>query len=203
MQIALCGIGTEIGKTYASAAICELANLAYFKIIQAGLPQDKDLVASLCPKVRIYENGYTLQTPASPHLGLQLEKKSFHMKDILIPADENLLLECAGGLYSPIDNTNCMMDFLSLHKLPVLLVANEYLGSINHTILSLKELENRGLEVKALIFRGKDEGVFTSSADFISRYTRLTPIWLPFYDNTNQEEIFNKFKKDILDLKLS
>lgn len=197
MRVACAGIGTEIGKTYASAALCECLKLDYFKIVQAGLPKDAQLIKKLSPNVKIYEDGITLQTPASPHYARKLENKSYVLQDIILPSSQNLLCECAGGLYSPIDNEHCMIDFLSFHKLGVFLVANEYLGSINHTLLSLEALKQKNIKIFALIFRGVDEGVAQSSADFITNYFDVKSLWLPSYDDKTKASIFLDFKKNL------
>lgn len=198
MRVVCAGIGTEIGKTYASAMLCKSLNLAYFKIVQAGEPTDSDLVKSLFQSIHVYKDGIRLKTPASPHLAKTLEKREYKLEDILIPDDENLLLECAGGLYSPLDDDKCMIDFIAYHKLSTFLVASEYLGSINHTILSIEALRRKDIPIKGLILRGEDKGVFASTADFISRYCKINPIWLPFFDQNNKEEVLASFKKELL-----
>lgn len=169
MQIALAGIGTEIGKTHACAALCQAFGFEYFKIIQAGEEEDKELIKKYAKNTLIHENGQSLKHPLSPHLARSLENKSYKMADIKIPKAKNLLLECAGGLYSPLDDLHTMIDFISYHKLASILVSSSYLGSINHSILSIKALKARGIMLLGVIFIGKED----ANALFIQKYAIL------------------------------
>lgn len=197
MRVVCAGIGTEIGKSYASIALCAALKLEYFKIIQAGLPQDKDLLASF--GIKTHENGFFVKAPLSPHLALEKEGLSLDFKSIKIPATNELLLECAGGLYSPLNHSHTMIDFIAFHKLPVFLVINEYLGSINHSLLSIKCLQDRAIPIKSLIFRGKEEGINKSSADFIKKYSKIKGVFLDYFDKDSFASVVCKLKLDLKD----
>lgn len=164
------GSHTNVGKTLVSAALCAEFGFDYFKLIQAGSPQDREVIASLSPKTHIFPNGITLQTPASPHIGKQIEGVEYSGLRIALPATQHLLIESAGGLYTPLDEAFCNIDFLSASGLSAVLVGGYYLGGLNHILLSLKALNARKIPLLCLIISGQsDEKMDT----FLSRYYEL------------------------------
>ncbi|MBF7067394.1 dethiobiotin synthase [Campylobacter volucris] len=169
MKIYISGINTDVGKTYLSARICKEFGFDYFKLIQAGSPKDSDVIANFSPKTKIFKEGIFLKTPASPHKGRVLENLTYKAFDIKIPQSDKLIIELAGGLFSPIDDEKTMIDYMSEFKHPTILVAKDYLGSINHTLLSIQALKQRDIKILALILKSQD----TFSKDFISKYTKI------------------------------
>lgn len=192
MQICVAGCHTNVGKTYTSAMLCASLGYDYFKIIQAGMPKDCEIIASFAPHSKIYPEGYVLQTPASPHIGKKIEKANYNAKEITIPQSKNLVIETAGGLYSPIDEKYCMIDFISHHHLKTLLVGGYYLGSINHILLSIEALKNRNMQLMGLIMSGEQNKDFDN---FISEYAKVKILHLPFFDKSNFETIKKDFKQ--------
>lgn len=150
-NISVSAISTEIGKTCICAMLCKAFGYDYFKVIQAGEMADSKKVKSLSPNTKIYKEGVFLKTPASPHLGKKIEKLDYDGLKIPLPSEDNLLVEIAGGLYSPMDEKNFMIDYLAFNDLPTFLVINYYLGSINHTILSIEALKNKNIEILGII----------------------------------------------------
>lgn len=100
MQICITGCHTNVGKTYVSAMLCSILGFEYFKIIQAGDPKDKDLVTHFSPLCKVSE-GIALRTSASPHIGKRLENAKYNGLFIPLPKSRNLIIEIAGGLYTP------------------------------------------------------------------------------------------------------
>ncbi|PPB71890.1 ATP-dependent dethiobiotin synthetase BioD, partial [Campylobacter hyointestinalis subsp. hyointestinalis] len=107
--------------------------------------------------------------PASPHKGKILENLDYKAFDIQIPQSDKLIIELAGGLFSPIDENHTMIDYMSRFKYPTILVAKDYLGSINHTLLSIEALKQRGIKILALVLRSKDN----FSKGFINKYAQI------------------------------
>lgn len=198
MQIYTCGIGTDVGKTHFSALFCHLFEYHYFKLIQAGIPKDSDFVRELIPKERILGEGFLLQTPASPHIGKQLENASYQAFDLAIPQTKNLIVELAGGLFSPIDEKHTMIDFMAHFKKPAILVAKNYLGAINHTLLSIQALQSRNISLLALVCMGEEEKDFN---DFVYDYAGIMPLNLDFYNaqETRDDQIFIQKMSKILE----
>lgn len=186
MQIYISGIHTDVGKTHFSAAFCKSLGYDYFKLIQAGEPKDSDFIAKFSPKTKIFKEGFFLKTPASPHLGKIKEKANYEALKLKIPQSKNLIIELAGGLFSPIDEQYTMIDFMKTFKRPTILVAKYYLGSINHILLSLQTLSVAKIPTIALIMMGEKDEL---QDRFIKNYTQIPLINLPFFDENNFDEI--------------
>lgn len=199
MQIYVAGIHTNIGKTCVSVAICSAFLYDYFKLIQAGNPQDKDFVAKYADsKINIFDNGITLQTPASPHIASIKENKMYNAFDIKIPDSKNLVIEIAGGLFSPIDLNYCMIDYMVKNPLPCVLVGGYYLGSINHILLSIEALKIRNIKLLAIIISmQKNENKINQIDDFIKHYSDVSLVHLEHFDKTNFFQKTQKFKQEI------
>lgn len=200
MQIFIAGSHTDVGKTAVSAALCHAFNLEYFKLVQAGIPQDCDRVKTLSPKTKIHTNGITLQTPASPHIAMQKEGVFYKGLEIPLPKARNLLVESAGGLFTPLDLKMCMIDYLEASKLPCVLVGGYYLGGINHILLSLKALEARGIPLLCLIISGDQNPQMDS---FIAKYAKINIAHFPnFYDTKSFESQTQALKQEIMAFKI-
>ncbi|HDZ5065114.1 TPA: dethiobiotin synthase [Campylobacter jejuni] len=200
MQIYVSGVHTDVGKTHFSAAFCANFNYDYFKLVQAGTPTDSEFIAKFSPKTKIFKEGVFLQTPASPHLGKIKEKLDYKALELNLPKSENLLIELAGGLFSPIDEKYTMIDFMTLHKKASILVAKYYLGSINHILLSIEALKQRNIELLALVMMGKKDIL---QDDFIKNYTQISIINLDFFDKNNiLNQNFKEQMQEILQTKI-
>lgn len=180
-------IGTDSGKTLVSALLCEALEADYWKPVQAGSPTDHDTVKSLVsnPKTQFFPSAYNLQKPASPHDSAQAEGLRIELAKIEIPKTENtLIVEGAGGILVPLNDQDFVIDMLGNWQdsdVEIILVANLYLGSINHTLLSIKELERRKLKVKGIIFNGNTN---PESERIITKHSPFPILFrLPFLEN--------------------
>lgn len=160
------GIGTEIGKTYCSAILTELWEADYWKPIQAGeLDQlDSDVVRNHVTnkKTVIHPERYLLSEPMSPHVAARIDGIEINLSDFDLPKTENqLVIEGAGGLMVPLnDKGDLIIDLIQHLNAEVILVSKNYLGSINHTLLSVKMLQARKIPIKGILFNG-DENLET------------------------------------------
>lgn len=153
------GIDTEIGKTVVSALIVEALGADYWKPVQSG-----DLHFSDTDKVRQYTSAgrgafhpeqYRLNTPMSPHASAAIDEVEIDLDTFCLPQTDNFLVaEGAGGLMVPLNDHHCIIDLIEHLGLPVVLVSKHYLGSINHTLLSIEALQRRDIPIAALIFNG-------------------------------------------------
>jgi len=160
MKLFITGISTDVGKTIASAIITEALEADYWKPIQAG-----DLDNSDSHKIQryisngksvIHENSYKLNTPASPHLAAKLDGISIDLKNIIEPKTNNhLVIEGAGGVLVPLNNSDFVIDLVQ-PEYKVIIVSRHYLGSINHTLLTIEAIKNRGLTIAGIIFNGNE-----------------------------------------------
>lgn len=166
------GISTEVGKTIVAAIITEALQADYWKPIQAGDLENSDthkvkrLISN--PKTVFHKNAYALRTPASPHLSAELDGIHIDLKKVERPKTNNhLVIEGAGGLLVPINQTDTIADLIHSSD-KVIIVSRHYLGSINHTLLTYESMKNKGLSVCGIIFNGKEN---TSSENIILEKT--------------------------------
>ena len=159
MKLFITGIGTDVGKTVVSAIITQALEADYWKPIQAG-----DLDTSDTHKIKAYvsnsktkffENSYALNTPASPHLAAEIDGVTIDIQKIKEPKTKNhLVIEGAGGIFVPINTTETIVDLIQ-PDYKVIVVSRHYLGSINHTLLTIEALQNRNIKIAGIIFNGE------------------------------------------------
>jgi dethiobiotin synthetase len=138
-----------------SAILCEAFGFDYWKPIQAGFPKDSDTVKTLLPNVIVHPEAYVLNTPASPHASAKLDGVKIDKKEITLPKSKNgLIIEGAGGCLVPLNEKDFVIDLVPLFHAEIILVADLYLGSINHTLLTVHLLQTRKYSVKGIIFNG-------------------------------------------------
>lgn len=154
------GTDTGVGKTVVSAILQAGLGYAYWKPVQSGLEEagDTEVVRSLTglPAAFFLPEAYRLQLPASPHISAAAEGLKIDMEKLVLPDYQGpLLVEGAGGLMVPLNDTSLMLDLIKRFELPVLLVSRSTLGTINHTLLSLEALRSRQIEVLGVIVNGE------------------------------------------------
>lgn len=185
------GIGTGIGKTVVSAILVESFNADYWKPIQSGDLDDSDTlkVKSLVSNTRsvFHSEAYRLSQPFSPHKSADLDGIVIDPLKIIIPETDNrLIIEGAGGLMVPLNNSFLMIDLIQQLKAEVILVVKHYLGSINHTLLSLDALRSRQIPVKAIVFNGDSDQY---SEDVIMSYSKCKSIAIPTINDVNKTAV--------------
>ncbi len=153
------GISTEVGKTIASAIITEALEADYWKPVQAGDLDNSDShkVARLISnkKTKVHKSSYELQTPMSPHAAANIDEVKIELRNIEAPATTNhLVIEGAGGLLVPLNNDDTILDII-MPNYKVIVVSRHYLGSINHTLLTVLWLKQKGYDV-SLLFSGDE-----------------------------------------------
>ena len=157
MRLFVTGIGTEVGKTVISAILTEALEADYWKPVQAG-----DLDYSDTHKVRnllsnsksvFHSEIYALNHPMSPHAAAERDDIEISLNDFQIPkTDNHLVIEGAGGLMVPLNRNDCIIDLIECLGVEAVLVSRNYLGSINHTLLSVEALKIREIAIKGIIF---------------------------------------------------
>lgn len=205
MKLFVTGISTDVGKTIASAIIVEALQADYWKPIQAGdlTQSDSDRIKSLVSNesTKIHPNSYQLQTPASPHLAAELDGITIDLKKITEPKTKNhLVVEGAGGVFVPLNEKDCIIDLIQ-KDYKVIIVSKHYLGSINHTLLTIEALKNRKRNIAGIIFSGdKNE----SSEAIILKKTGIKCIGRieqePYFDQNVVREYADVFRENLLNL---
>jgi dethiobiotin synthetase len=205
MKLFITGISTDVGKTIASAIIVEALQADYWKPIQAGDLENSDShkIKSLISNTKtiIHPNSYQLQTPASPHLAAELDGITIDLERIAVPKTKNhLVIEGAGGIFVPINNKDCVIDLIQ-KEYKVIVVSRHYLGSINHTLLTIEALKSRKLNIAGIIFSGDKN---KSSESIILSKTGVKCIGRieqePYFDQNVIREYADLFRENLLKL---
>lgn len=205
MKLFITGISTDVGKTIASSIIVEALQADYWKPIQAGDLDNSDShkVKSQIsnPKSQIFENSYKLNTPASPHFAAEMDGISIDLKKIIEPKTANhLVIEGAGGLLVPLNETDCIIDLIQ-KDYKVIIVSRHYLGSINHTLLTIEALKNRKINIAGIIFNGNEN---KSTESIILNKTGIKYIGRidqePYFDQNVIREYANLFLEKLNEL---
>ncbi len=156
MRIFISGTDTSVGKTLISAWLCLHTKAAYFKPIQTGADEDCDTqTVKALSQTKVFTSTYRFSHPVSPHLAARLENSEIHLKNIHLPETEDLIVEGAGGVLTPINEHDLMIDLMRHCDLPTILVARSSLGTINHTLLSLAALRQAKINVLGVIVNGE------------------------------------------------
>ncbi len=157
MRLFVTGIGTEVGKTIISAILVEALQADYWKPVQAGDLDYSDTmkVTGLITNSKsvFHPETHALNHPMSPHAAAERDGVEIELEDFKVPETNNhLVIEGAGGLMVPLNRKDCVIDLIAQVDADVVIVSRNYLGSINHTLLSIEALQNRGVEIKGIIF---------------------------------------------------
>ncbi|HEY4618341.1 MAG TPA: dethiobiotin synthase [Flavobacterium sp.] len=205
MKLFITGISTDVGKTIASAIIVEALEADYWKPIQAGDLDNSDShkIKSLISNCQttIHPNSYRLQTPASPHLAAELDGITIDLNQIVEPVlKEHLVIEGAGGVLVPLNNTDCVTDLIQ-DDYKVVVVSRHYLGSINHTLLTIEALKNRNIAIAGVIFSGNEnkasEAIILNKSG-IKNIGRIEQE--PYFDQNVVREYADLFRENLLKL---
>ena len=157
MNYFVTAIGTDSGKSLVSSILAEALKADYWKPVQAGAPLDTETVKSLVSNkiTKFHPESHRLKLPASPHAAARYEHLHIELDDFVLPETNNhLVIEGAGGVLVPLNDNDYVIDIAKELNLEVVLVSNLYLGSINHTLLTIDYLECNGFKVKGLVFNG-------------------------------------------------
>lgn len=201
MNFIVAGIHTEIGKTVTSAILAEALGYDYWKPVQAGDLENSDSIFIKNhvsnPACKIHEEAYRLTLAASPHWAALQDGIAIKPEKIILPATSNsLIAETAGGLMSPLAKGFLNIDLIKHLQLPAILVSHDYLGSINHTLLSALALKEANIPVLGLVFCGAE---VRSTRDFILEHTRLPMLLsIPKFE-TIDKSIISKYAATMAD----
>lgn len=173
--IFISGIGTGVGKTVASAILVEKLKADYWKPIQSGDldHSDTDTVKKLVSNKisKFHPEAYRLSQPFSPHKAAHLDGIRINIDAITLPQTENtLIIEGAGGLMVPLNEKDLMIDLIQKIDAELVLVISHYLGSINHSLLSIELLMQRNIPIKGLIINGNPDPY---SEDILFNYKNI------------------------------
>lgn len=205
MKLFITGISTDVGKTITAAIVVEALEADYWKPVQAGDLDNSDshkVKAQISnSKSQFYPNSYQLNTPASPHLAAEIDGITIDLKQIQEPKTGNhLVIEGAGGIFVPLNENDSIIDLIK-PDYKVIVVSRHYLGSINHTLLTIEAIRNRGFQVAGIIFSGSEN---KSTESLILNKTNIKCIGRideePYFDQNVIREYADLFRDNLLNL---
>ncbi|WP_353271354.1 dethiobiotin synthase [Wolbachia endosymbiont (group A) of Alloplasta piceator] len=177
MQIFITGTDTDVGKTTISSWLCLHTGYSYFKPIQTGsiLGTDSHQISSLT-NTNVCKENFVYKEPLSPHLAASLENGSIDINKIDLPKVHNLIIEGAGGVLVPINQTTLMVDLIKKLAIPTILVVRSTVGTINHTLLSLEVLRDRNIPILGVILNGLPNQDNLEAIEFYGRVQVLASV---------------------------
>ncbi|MCF8257535.1 MAG: dethiobiotin synthase [Flavobacteriales bacterium] len=152
------GIGTGVGKTVAAAIVVKALGADYWKPVQCGdLDRTDTMKVQRLTGCAVHLEAYRLELPMSPHAAGEAEGVRIDLAQLRLPHSERpLLVEGAGGILVPLNDSHTMLDLMQQLNIPVIVVSRHCLGSINHTLMTLEVLKQRGITVAGIIFNGDE-----------------------------------------------
>lgn len=152
-RIKVAGIGTEVGKTVVSAILTHLFDGDYWKPVECG-ESDSNWVNQYIK--RVHPPAYRLKASLSPHHAARLENCTIDLESIHVPKTTRpLIIEGIGGILAPLTTTQPSLDLFQSWDAKWVIVSRHYLGSINHTLMTIEILKNRGIPLLGIIFNGE------------------------------------------------
>lgn len=194
------GIDTNVGKSYATGFLAKIwreegLNTITHKLIQTGntdLSEDIELHRRIMELPLLQEDIQKITMPqifsypASPHLASQIDKREIDFAAIensvktLSDKFDRVLVEGAGGLMVPLTRNLLTIDYIKEWNIPTILVTGGKLGSVNHTILSLEAIANRGMELSHLVYNRYPSIDPIIEEDTLGLFKELVPKFFPY-----------------------
>ena len=186
------GIGTDVGKTVVSSILCELLHATYWKPIQSGDLQNSDskkIQQWLNNTVEIIPEAYLFSEALSPHVASKIDGVSINPAMLNLPKTAgNLIVEGAGGWLVPINESDITFaDLAEQWNIPIILVSRHYLGSINHTLLTIESIRSRNLNIHGIIYVGEP---LPDTCEIIEKITGVKTLFsVPLFDKVDTDTI--------------
>ena len=186
LRIGVAGTGPEVGKTLASSILTKALQADYWKPVQCGSLHacDTSRVRALInnPRSHCYPERYRFTQPISPHAAAAHAGQEIDGATFMLPASSRpLVIETSGGLLTPYADDLLQVDQFNRWNCAWVVVSKHYLGSINHTLLTLEALQKRKSRILGIIFNGDED---TASERVIMRYAQC-PLIGRFYIQTS------------------
>lgn len=186
------GIGTDVGKTVVSTILCELLHATYWKPIQSGDLQNSDskkIQQWLNNTVEIIPEAHLFSEALSPHVASKIDGVSINPAMLNLPKTAgNLIVEGAGGWLVPINEAGITFaDLAEQWNIPIILVSRHYLGSINHTLLTIESIKARNMTIHGIIYVGEP---LPDTCEIIEKITGVKTLFtVPIFDKVDKETI--------------
>lgn len=192
MKLFITGIDTNIGKTITSAIFCKALGAEYFKPIQCGDLDNSDTQKISNWGINYFPESLRLPLPKSPNFA---SPNTIELENIKLPQTNNsLVVEGAGGVLVPINQNDYIIDLAKMWNLPVVLVCRSYLGSLNHTLLSVEAIRSRNIAIKGLVFNGVPN---EESENFLAKRTGLKILLKIRQEKEISKKLIEEYAKDL------
>ncbi len=157
-RFVVAGIGTDVGKTVVSAIFTTLFSGDYWKPIESGENDlDSRVIKELLEPSKhiIHSPTYSFKNPLSPHHAARLENIHIDPQKIIPPKTKRpLIIEMAGGILVPLTLESLSIELFQAWTDKWIIVSKHYLGSINHTLLTIEVLKNKNISPLGIVFNG-------------------------------------------------
>ena len=194
-NIFVTGIGTGVGKTVVSAVLVEALKADYWKPVQTGMEfgTDSERVTKLISNEQsvFHPERYCFKAPIAPHASAKEENTSIDFESINLPQTNNtLIIEGAGGLMVPLNEKYFMIDLITRFNVEAVLVVQNYLGSINHTLLSIEAMKSRNINILGIVVSGTEN---KASEEIILEHSKLKLLGRIQREGTITPSVINKY----------
>lgn len=195
------GIGTDVGKTVVAAILTEALQADYWKPVQTGsyFSTDSDKVRKYLTNTKslIHPEAYVLRQYMSPHAAAELEGANIELDKIHLPDTTNtLIIEGAGGIMVPLNQKEFIIDLIRKFQAEVVLVIQNYLGSINHTLLSLDVLKFHKIPIYGVVFNGPPHKL---SEDIILNYSKVKCLGRVMKESVINQQVVRQYADQFQD----
>jgi len=201
------GTDTGVGKTIFSSILMNKFNFDYWKPVQTGnKTEDDNLFIRNISKIsenRFYKPSYSFKKPVSPHLAANYENRTINLNKIKMPRTFNhLIIEGAGGILVPLNRKDLMINLIKKFKLPVVVISKSVLGTINHTLMTVRILRENKIKIFGIVLNKvtnkKDAENNAKSIEYFGKVKVLAQI--PFLKTISFQNIMNQTKRNIFNV---
>ena len=194
------GTDTNVGKTLLSALLVAALDAIYWKPIQTGATEgtDRQTVIKLAeiPEAQTIPESYCFDPPVSPHLAAESSGVKIDLARIRVPVkvDKPVIVEGAGGILVPINDCESMLDLARHLGFPILIAARAALGTINHTLLTVRALRCAKMSVKGVVMIGSRNKDNERSVEHFG----AAPVvgWIPWLDKIGRQTLLQVFRSN-------
>jgi dethiobiotin synthetase len=192
------GTDTNVGKTLLSALLVAALDAIYWKPIQTGATEgtDRQTVINLAdiPEAQTIPESYCFDPPLSPHLAAEASGVTIDLARIRVQlkVDKPVIAEGAGGILVPINDSELMLDLARHLGFPILIAARSALGTINHTLLTVRALRCAKMRIKGIVMIGNRN---RDNERSIEQFGAVPVVgWIPWLDKIDRETLRQVFR---------